>query len=105
MSHFDLKSKKRHRMHFMFDNITSICKMYIVMKTKRLFPMMSCNWIVRNLLIKKDAERGGVDITPLDNERKVNKAFKDAGLISQSQIIVEELNFVDKPFCVWWLYL
>ena len=44
--------------------------------------MMSCNWIVRKLLIKKKMlKEAGVDITPLDNERKVNKAFKDAGLI------------------------
>ena len=51
-------------------------------KQTRLFPMMSCNWIVRNLLIKKKMlKEAGVDITPLDNERKVNKAFKDAGLV------------------------
>ena len=44
--------------------------------------MMSCNWIVRNLLIKKKMlKEAGGDITPLDNERKGNKAFKDAGLI------------------------
>ena len=44
--------------------------------------MMSCNWIVRNLLIKKRMLKEiGIDVTPLDNERKVNKAFKDAGLI------------------------
>jgi len=44
--------------------------------------MMSCNWIVRNLLIKKKMlKEAGIDVTPLDNERKVNKAFKNAGLI------------------------
>ena len=44
--------------------------------------MMNCNWIVRNLLIKKRMlKEAGIDVTPLDNERKVNKAFKDAGLI------------------------
>ena len=51
-------------------------------KQTRLFPMMSCNWIVRNLLIKKKMlKEAGIDVTPLDNERKVNKAFKNAGLI------------------------
>ena len=44
--------------------------------------MMNCNWIVRNLLIKKRMlQEVGIDVAPLDNERKVNKAFKDAGLI------------------------
>ena len=44
--------------------------------------MISFNLIVRNLLIKKKMlKEVGIDITPLDNERKVNKAFKDAGLI------------------------
>ena len=44
--------------------------------------MMSCNWIVRNLLRKKRMlKEAGIDVAPLDNERKVNKAFKDAGLI------------------------
>ena len=44
--------------------------------------MMSCNFIVRNLLIKKKMlKEAGIDVTPLDNERKVNKAFKNAGLI------------------------
>ena len=43
---------------------------------------MNCNWIVRNLLIKKRMlKEVGIDVAPLDNERKVNKAFKDAGLI------------------------
>ncbi len=44
--------------------------------------MMSCNWIVRNLLVKKKMlKEAGIDVIPLDNELKVNKAFKDAGLI------------------------
>ena len=44
--------------------------------------MMNCNWIVRNLLIKKKMlKEVGIDVVPLDNEQKVNKAFKDAGLI------------------------
>ena len=44
--------------------------------------MMNCNWIVRNLLIKKKMlKEAGIDVTPLDNERKVNKAFKNEGLI------------------------
>ena len=44
--------------------------------------MMNCNWIVRNLLRKKRMlKEAGIDVAPLDNERKVNKAFKDAGLI------------------------
>ena len=44
--------------------------------------MMNCNWIVRNLLIKKKMlKEAGIDVAPIDNERKVNKAFKGAGLI------------------------
>ena len=51
-------------------------------KQTRLFPMMSCNWIVRNLLVKKKMlKEAGIDVIPLDNELKVNKAFKDAGLV------------------------
>ncbi len=56
--------------------------MCIVRKQTRIFPMMSCNWIVRNLLVKKKMlKEAGIDVIPLDNEKKVNKAFKDAGLI------------------------
>ena len=52
--------------------------------------MMSWNWIVRNLLIKKKMlKEAGVDITPLDNERKVTKAFKDAGLIFPKSNVLE----------------
>mgnify|MGYP000129565785 FL=1 len=44
--------------------------------------MMNCNWIVRNLVIKKNAlKKAGFDISPLDNEKKVNAAFKKSGLI------------------------
>ena len=44
--------------------------------------MMSCNWIVRNLLVKKKMlKEAGIDVIPLDNELKVNEAFKDAGLV------------------------
>ena len=44
--------------------------------------MMSCNWIVRNLLVKKKMlKEAGIDVIPLDSELKVNKAFKDAGLV------------------------
>jgi hypothetical protein len=43
--------------------------------------MMNCNWIFRNLVIKKNALRAaGFDILPLDNEKKVNEAFKKSGL-------------------------
>ena len=39
--------------------------------------MMSCNWIVRNLLIKKKMlKEAGVDITPLDNERKGEQSIQ-----------------------------
>ena len=56
--------------------------MCIVRKQTRIFPMMSCNWIFRNLMIKKNMlKESGIDVIPLDNEKKVNKAFKDAGLI------------------------
>ena len=44
--------------------------------------MMNCNWIVRNLVIKKNAlKKAGFDISPLDNEKKENAAFKKSGLI------------------------
>jgi|TARA_B110000238_G_scaffold181102_1_gene205672 hypothetical protein len=43
--------------------------------------MMNCNWIFRNLVIKKNALRAaGFDISLLDNEKKVNAAFKKSGL-------------------------
>ena len=43
--------------------------------------MMSCNWIFRNLTIKKNAlKKAGVDILTLDDEQKVNAAFKKSGL-------------------------
>ena len=44
--------------------------------------MMNCNWIFRNLMIKKNLlKEAGIDIVLLDNEFKVNEAFKAAGLI------------------------
>ena len=44
--------------------------------------MMNCNWIIRDLLIKKNMlKEAGIDIVPLDNENKVNAAFKAAGLV------------------------
>ena len=43
--------------------------------------MMNCNWILRNLVIKKNALRAaGFDISLLDDEKKVNDAFKKSGL-------------------------
>jgi hypothetical protein len=43
--------------------------------------MMNCNWIFRHLVIKKNALRAaGFDISLLDNEKKVNAAFKKFGL-------------------------
>ena len=43
--------------------------------------MMNCNWIFRNLMIKKTAlKEAGFDISILDNEQKVNLAFKKSGL-------------------------
>ncbi len=42
---------------------------------------MHWNWIVRDLVIKKnDLRAAGFDILPLDNEKKVNEAFKKSGL-------------------------
>ena len=44
--------------------------------------MMNCNWIIRDLLIKKNMlKEAGIDIVPLDNENKVNEAFKAARLV------------------------
>jgi hypothetical protein len=44
--------------------------------------MMNCNWMFRNLMIKKNMlKEAGIDTVPLDNENKVNKAFKEAGLV------------------------
>ena len=44
--------------------------------------MMNCNWMFRNLMIKKNMlKEAGIDIVPLDNENKVNEAFKAAGLV------------------------
>jgi|TARA_R110000744_G_scaffold181609_1_gene300764 hypothetical protein len=43
--------------------------------------MMNCNWIFRNLMVKKNAlKEAGFDISLLDNEQKVNDAFKKSGL-------------------------
>jgi hypothetical protein len=43
--------------------------------------MMNCNWIIRDLMAKKRAMKdAGIDIAPLDNEKKVNEAFKNSGL-------------------------
>ena len=43
--------------------------------------MMNCNWIFRNLMIKKNLlKEVGIDIILLDNEKKVNEAFKKSGL-------------------------
>ena len=43
--------------------------------------MMNCNWIFRNLMVKKNAlKEAGFDISLLDNEKKVNDAFKKSGL-------------------------
>ena len=43
--------------------------------------MMNCNWMFRNLMIKKNAlKAAGFDISILDDEHKVNIAFKKAGL-------------------------
>ena len=43
--------------------------------------MMNCNWIFRNLMVKKNAlKEAGFDISILDNEKKVNDAFKKSGL-------------------------
>lgn len=50
--------------------------------------MMNCNWIVRNLAIKKNLLReAGIDVTELevwkdgkDPERRISEAFKKAGL-------------------------
>ena len=43
--------------------------------------MMNSNWIFRNLMIKKNLLKvAGFDVAPLDNEKKVNEAFKKAGL-------------------------
>ena len=43
--------------------------------------MMNCNWIFRNLMIKKNVlKEAGFDISTLDNEQKVNTTFKNAGL-------------------------
>ena len=43
--------------------------------------MMNSNWIFRNLMIKKNLLKGaGFDVAPLDNEKKVNEAFKKSGL-------------------------
>ena len=44
--------------------------------------MMNCNWIFRNLMIKKNLlKEAGIDIILLDNEKKVNEAFKKSGLV------------------------
>jgi len=44
--------------------------------------MMNCNWIFRDLMTKKRVMReSGIDVTPLDNEKKVNEAFKKSGLV------------------------
>ena len=44
--------------------------------------MMNCNWMFRNLMIKKNMlKEAGIDTVPLDNENKVNEAFKEAGLV------------------------
>lgn len=43
--------------------------------------MMNCNWIIRDLMAKKRAMKdAGIDIVTLDNEKKVNEAFKKSGL-------------------------
>lgn len=43
--------------------------------------MMNCNWTLRNLIIKKSALKdAGVDISLLDDEKKVNDAFNKSGL-------------------------
>ena len=43
--------------------------------------MMNSNWIFRDLMTKKRIMReAGIDVTPLDNEKKVNEAFKKSGL-------------------------
>ena len=43
---------------------------------------MSANWMFRNLMIKKKMLKEiGVDTRPLDNEKKVNEAFKKAALV------------------------
>lgn len=50
--------------------------------------MMNCNWIVRNLMIKKNLLReAGIDVSELeswkdgkDPERRISEAFKKAGL-------------------------
>jgi hypothetical protein len=44
--------------------------------------MMNSNWIFRDLMTKKRVMReAGIDVTPLDNEKKVNEAFKKSGLV------------------------
>ena len=44
--------------------------------------MMNCNWIFRDLMTKKRVMReAGIDVTPLDNEKKVNDAFKASSLV------------------------
>jgi hypothetical protein len=43
--------------------------------------MMNSNWIFRNIMIKKNLLKGaGFDISPLDDEKKVNDAFKKSDL-------------------------
>ena len=43
--------------------------------------MMNSNWIFRDLMTKKRVMReAGIDVTPFDNEKKVNEAFKKSGL-------------------------
>ena len=44
--------------------------------------MMNCNWMFRNLMIKKNMlKEAGIDTVPLDNENKVNEAFKATRLV------------------------
>ena len=44
--------------------------------------MMNSNWIFRDLRTKKRVMREeGTDVTPFDNEKKVNEAFKKSGLV------------------------
>jgi hypothetical protein len=44
--------------------------------------MMNTNWLLRNLILKKKMLKEiGVDIRPLDNEKKVNEAFLKAALV------------------------
>ena len=43
--------------------------------------MMNCNWIFRNLMIRKNAlKEAGFDISLLAKEKKVNDVFKKSGL-------------------------